>query len=605
MNRVITIVELDMPKCSRQYGVYPCEATGAAADSCFNTRASCQFPSAFDGTITQTYRFSDTNIGVPPDIEAIPCISAIPDIAPAKLTPLQGLGARASVSVKFNDFAYHDRGLDPYVASRTYTPEDQGTFWGKFRARHQYYQGRKMRVRVGNIQTPWDWGTFSDRTYILDRIVGPDKNGQVTITGKDILKLTDGDKARCPIASSSTLTDNITDSALSLVLSPAGIGNSEYEPNEQTYGEGYIRIGSEIMAYTRSGDDMTITRAAWGTTAASHTAGDSIQLCASWEGVNAVAVIKEILGPLYADVDYANSGTSYLSDSSWDDEPLGSASPYLVTAIISKPEGADKLINELCDQCLLMLWWDEVNQLIIPKSIAPELTVNELTDDTELVMGSIDVSDDPTKRISQVWFYYGQRDPTAQDKAENYRYLYIQPDLEAEGVDEYGEQKIKTVMSRWLTTSGPVIKTAYRSLIFLRDNPRTVKFSLDSKDRDNDIGQSVLFTSRFIQDSKGAPLPIGLLITSMAEKSNSVEYSAIAMGFYGRYLRIAPGGDNSSGTHVPSTYSATIADYSTATDEEKKKYGYIIAGGSNASGTHVPVSNSAVFSDGGLPYKIA
>ena len=89
----------------------------------------------------------------------------------------------------------------------------------------------------------------------------------------------------------------------------------------------------------------------------------------------------------------------------------------------------------------------------------------------------------------------------------------------------------------------------------------SVKFSVDSKDRGMDVADSTLMTSDAFQDASGAPLPLCMLITERKEQGGRVEYSAVNMGFYGRYGRIGPGGSNASGTHVPSTYSATIADY--------------------------------------------
>lgn len=610
MSRPVTLVELDMPRCVHSYGVYPCEAILSAPLSCFNTRATCQDVVNFLSAV-QTYRFADTAIGLPPEVGAIPCI--VPgsiNIAPTKLTPMKGLGTRASVTITFVDFAHHDRVFDPYVASRTYSPEDQGTFWGKFRARHKYYQGRKLRVRIGSIESPWNWNTFSDRTYIIDRITGPDANGKVTITAKDVLKLIDGDKAKCPIASTSTATGSLTSSGTSLTLSPSGIGTSEYAVREQSAGSGAIRIGSEIMTYTRSGDVLTLTRGQWGTTAVAHSAGDAVQLCAKWSSVNAVTLIKQLLGPLYANVDQSNDITSdspgYLTDASWAAEAAGNASIYLATCIISKPEGIDKLVSELCEQCMLNIWWDEVAQLIKVKTIAPDLSVTTITDDTNIIMGSFNSSDDPKQRVSQVWTYYGKVDFSGDDKPENYRNLYINADLTLEGSDLYGEQKIKTITSRWFNSSAPIVKTAYRTLVFLRDNPRVVKFSLDAKDRSLDISQFITLTSRGIQDSKGSPQQIGMMITERAENGGEIEYSAVNMAFYGRYARVIPGGSvDSDGIHVPSTYTGTVADYSTATDAEKAAYGYIIAGGSNASGMHVPVSPSALFSDGGEQYKAA
>jgi len=292
--RPVTFGGIDIAECSRTYGTSPCLATKALAASCYKTRATCQYATGFNG-VARTYRFTDAPVGVPVSLGAFPCVRSV-SIAPTKLTPLKGLGQRASVTITLGDFAHHDRGIDPHVASRTYTPEDQGSFWGKFMARHRYYQGRTIRVRRGNLVSPWSWTGFNDRVYIIEKIEGPDKSGNIKITAKDVLKLADDDRATCPLASTSTLTADIASGAGSLTLLPAGIGASEWAGREQTAGAGYCRIGSEIMTYTRSSDTLTLTaRGAWGTTAAAHTAGDAVQLCASWSATNIAAIAKELL----------------------------------------------------------------------------------------------------------------------------------------------------------------------------------------------------------------------------------------------------------------------------------------------------------------------
>ena len=600
--RPITIVELDMDRCTLVYGVGACAAIGAAANSCYNTRATCQYSAAFTSAV-QTYRLSDSGIGLPPEVEAIPCIESV-SIAPTRLTPLKGLGQRASINVILNDFAHHDRVFDPYVADRAYAPEDQGSFWARFRARHKYYQGRTLRVMTGSILSPWDWACFQDRNYVIEKISGPDRSGKMTITAKDVIKLADNDRSTCPKASTSTLSADISAAATSLTLLPAGIGAAEYAVREQVTGSGYVRIGSEIMAYTRSADVLTITRGgagAWGTTAAAHTAGDTVQLCASWSAANVATVILEMLGANYAGIPAA-----YLTSTAWASEASGVLSAYLITGIVSKPEGVNKLIAELAEQCMLMVWWDEVTQLIQIKGIAPPTVVTELTDDANLIMDTVQVEDDPTLRVSQVWVYYSRIDASGDDKPENYRNLYVQADLNAEGADQYGEQRIKQIKSRWLTTAGPVAQIASRSLNWLRDNPRAIRFVLDGKDRDLDVGEAVDITSDAIQGASGAPLTTGAFVTERRDAQNGrIEYSALSVGWRGRYGHIAPGGSNATGTHVPSTYSGTIADYSTATDGEKAAYCYVIAGGSNSTGTHVPVGLGTKFNDDGDAYQIS
>ena len=73
-------------------------------------------------------------------------------------------------------------------------------------------------------------------------------------------------------ASIGKITLDMTTSTTSVNLTPTGIG-SDYGSS------GYVRIGSEVMAFTRSGDTLTLTRARKGTTASTHQQGDTVQLC--------------------------------------------------------------------------------------------------------------------------------------------------------------------------------------------------------------------------------------------------------------------------------------------------------------------------------------
>lgn len=158
----ITVVELDLDTCSLTYGVGACTAAGAAADSCYNTRRTCQDTANFAQS-TKTYRFCEPREGLPAGIDMIPCLKGSPQLAPAKITEGFGLGHHASVTINLQDFTRHDRGVDPYWATRA-TPAG-GTYFGRLRARTPYYQGRTLRIRTGYMTTPWDWANFEDREY--------------------------------------------------------------------------------------------------------------------------------------------------------------------------------------------------------------------------------------------------------------------------------------------------------------------------------------------------------------------------------------------------------------------------------------------------------
>lgn len=192
---------------------------------CFNTFATCEDTPNFDLEI-KTYSFCSPEIGKSRAYDAIPSVRKI-DVTPMKLDPGLSLGKRGAAKITFQDHPHHDRGVDKYALERedgtagspAYTPHDQGSFFGKLTARNPHHVARIMRLKTGFI--PWDQdldpsnqasvsaaAAVADvltRTYAIEQIDGPDASGKVTVTGKDLLKLADDERAECPVRSTGTL----------------------------------------------------------------------------------------------------------------------------------------------------------------------------------------------------------------------------------------------------------------------------------------------------------------------------------------------------------------------------------------------------------------
>ena len=171
-------VELDLDFCTNMFGASPCTATGSGDAKCFNTFATCKDTANFSRA-TRTYRFCSTSGGkVPIGLDAIPCLVGI-NITPAVIDAGKGLGLRASCEITLRDFPHSDIRIDLYVDGRTYIPINQGSFFGKFKARNPYYNGRVMRVYSGYLEDDgsFDILNFEKRTYFLDGFDGIDANG--------------------------------------------------------------------------------------------------------------------------------------------------------------------------------------------------------------------------------------------------------------------------------------------------------------------------------------------------------------------------------------------------------------------------------------------
>lgn len=259
----LTYVELDIEVCSLEYGVSPCAASltspATGTRKCTNCKNTCQDTENY-APETVTLRFSVDNGLMPREIEAIASIAGV-SYSPALISLGEDLGQRASLSVTFKDHRHSDTGLgfDKYVSERDYNPFEQGTFWGRFRARQPYIKGQAIRLIRGFVPesietvhlqgTPLPDGVLDRqdvRHFYVESFDGPTTTGSFTISAKDVLKFLDGDRAQAPRLNVGRLLNDLTDSATTATLTPTGIGNEEYET------EGYLNFGgAEIVHFSR------------------------------------------------------------------------------------------------------------------------------------------------------------------------------------------------------------------------------------------------------------------------------------------------------------------------------------------------------------------
>lgn len=567
----LTVVELDLDTCSLDYGVAPCTATGAAGEECWNTRHTCQDVENFTITTT-TYRFSEPSSNLPAGITMFPCLKGV-DLAPAKITPGEGLGYRAAVTVTLQDFSHHDRGIDPYVSTRTYDPSAQGTFFGKLFARNPFWQLREMRIRTGYLTDPFDWANFRSRVYVIDSISGPDSNGRVRIIGKDLLKLADDDKAQCPVASEGSLSADITAVATSLTLIPAGVG-ADYGTS------GRIRIGSELIDFGgRTSDTLTsLTRAVGGTDADTHDEDDSVQLCYDINDENVVDVVEDLL------TTYAGVDPTYIPSADWATVEADELAAFNLTATISEPTGVNTLLSELEEQCLFNLFWDDIEQEIVIKGIVPpqsNATLDQYLDASHLIEGSVSVKDEEKKRLTQVWVYYNMINRVDSLDAENFRALSVVVNTDGESVDQFGTPRVKRIFSRWFddTNTGEALTLSSRLISRFRDVPKTVKFDVDAKDIEAlGVSDLIEIVTRQIQDFEGANREQQLEIVSIEETvpGSVLRVTGLTANWKSRGFFISPD---------------TVQDYLVATEEERQSYGFVSP-------------DSGFFSDGQVSYTI-
>lgn len=497
--KALTYVELDLPLCSLTYGSAPCTASlgVTGADRCYNTRPSCQDAINFTEA-TLTLRFAMDVDYLPDDIDCIPSIKSIA-LTPSTVGVGSGLGQRASLKVSLKDHRHSDSGIDPYISLRSYDPYTRGTLMAKIRARFVYFVGRPLRLIQGHVGQ--SLGSMEVRSFIVESVNGPALDGTFEIVGKDILKLADGEKAQCPPLSEGQLLTNLTTVSTTATLTPVGVG-ALYPAS------GYVAIGSEeVCSFTRVGDVLTIARAKLGTVAAEHKALDRVQIVVDYVAQSPDDILYDLL------VTYGGVPAGYINATDWATE-VSTYLPQFLTAHIAEPESVSLLVSEICEQCQLALWWDEVAAKIKLKVLRDVSALAHVYDEEEVIAGSFKMEEQPSTRVSETWLYYGIRNPleSATDP-HNYRSVLAVVDLQNESW--WGTPSIKKVYSRWVAAFGGSIATALSARITSRYTrpPRRITASLF--DSGKSPGDDIRFGLWMVQDFSGAVSNVPAIITRM------------------------------------------------------------------------------------------
>ena len=521
----IILVQIDQDKCNLTYGVSPCTAVNPQ-NKCFNTLKSCQDPENYDKGVL-TLNFAQARSNLPKGENIIPSLLDV-STAPSVINPTNGqrasapLGQRAVCTMTFQDHTHSDLLVDPYVENRNYDPLTKSTFWAKWLVRNPYYQNRPVRVYEGYVGQALN--DMRVRHYFIDAIQGPDTSGKVQIVAKDPIKLADRQKAQVPKASQGRLLADITDSDTQIDIRDAEL--ADYEAS------GTVLIGDELMTYTTKAlvdiDDVDyvrlsgITRATDGSVATEHKADANVQQCVRYTDQFVWDVIYNLL------TDYAGIPSEYIDKDAWDEEGIDWLQSFNVSAVLSRPQGVADVLNELFEQVLAYIWWDERDQEIKFRAIRPIIGGAPLvTDENHILRDTAKFSTDPKNRVSQIWVYWGQRNLALPlDNEGNYDRLRIRADLEAEDATRYGESRIRKIYARWIQNDAQAINLSARLLGASVDNPKTLKLRLDAKDRSLWTADVVDVLHRNIVDFNGDKVVERYQVLSVEEvdPGETVEY---------------------------------------------------------------------------------
>lgn len=257
-----------------------------------------------------------------------------------------------------------------------------------------------------------------------------------------------------------------------------------------------------------STDELRLLRGQLGTTPKAHAGQERVQVIFYKAGVDPAEAIYDIL------VNYCDVPPSWVP---LDSMKLETAN-YLqvnLTGIVSEPTAADKVLSEICKHFALTIWWDDLNELIRLR-VMRGITSQATFDDDNTVNGTLSIEEQPDKRVTQVWYYYGKIDPTeSDDNPENFRSVAVTVDPETESL--YGSPSIMKVYSRWVPLGGRSIAQRISEIMLGRfsDPPRRFTFEVMRREENPSLialGSGISVESWSLQKPNGMPETVDAMV---------------------------------------------------------------------------------------------
>lgn len=543
----VSLLVLDLDRCTRTFGTSPCLAAGT---KCYNTRGTCKYPTAYVATPT-SYKF--TSAAAPAVIDgARPYLKSI-SRNPTEIKTTLTVNGRATVTLY--DEPDGDIGIDPYLSTRTSV---QGTFWKKLLARNPHTKGRPARIYDG-FDGMSEAEFLAQQSWVgtIDAITL--SRGEVKIEIVDLLKALD--QVQIPEKLDIKLLLDVDASVASMTLTTTtGLDATN----------GYVRIGDEVIGYATidapTNRILTCTRGAFETVADTHTANDKVQRCRYYPPDNPFDVLLEML-TVDAAVD-----AGFIDAAAFAAEKASPGGEINISALVTEPTTLDTLYFEIVDLLDCKSWVGEDLKITIRRNLPniPGRTYATLTDVANIVDRSGAVDLNPTSRLSRFLLYWDKTAIGDDEKPASYARLDMAIDADAESAAEYGVVAEKLLYCRWLKPGLAIPEIVQED--FLRDftmrrvwNQRDplpiIKVDVEKQDAGIRTGQYVRLTTDELQARDGTDLTDATCEVIRRQENDAKSTITLTLLRVNprRVCFIAPGG---------------APDYDVATTAERE-YGYI------------------------------
>lgn len=549
----IEILQINQPQCANVFGEEPCTATG---EPCFNTLTTCKDTANYSVAEEPLKIYLHTECenptfiaGMFPTMQSFGRREGILNIGSAD-PDKQPLGVRDVGQAVIKDHPYHDRYTDPYARQRSYNPMAQGTFWAKWLARNDNYEGMEAIYYVGQVGDLL--GDMVAINYEIQRIDGPGSDGMVTIEVADVLRRADNNKATIPKQSRGTLTAALNSSATTFSITTPSSSDLDDYPEE-----GKVIISNEKMSYTRVGYDFTVTRGIEGSSPEEHEEGEVVQAAYDIDDMRVDAILYDWL------INIVGVPSEWITFADWEEEAETWLPTYSFTTTIWRPVGANQIIGELLRDSSAYLIPDLEQKKLLFRAIRPATLVKSVTDTDNIVLGSFQIKRKPEIRLTQIWLNYAMRD-TLESATDRSNFSRLSVRL-SDDVSTVTVQKIKEIFSRFFGAGDftQVNSTTRRIMERFQGVQSEYHFALEGDDAIGfGLGDVCVIRHRELQDIYGAVSPTSAQVISVkqTERGGIVEYRAQPFAFDFTQRLIAPD---------------DVPNWTASTDDQLAKYMYI------------------------------
>ncbi|HHZ70963.1 MAG TPA: hypothetical protein EYN54_11950, partial [Methylococcaceae bacterium] len=373
----------------------------------------------------KTYYFTNENAPILPSISGEPiyrCMTAIKENT-TELKPGDGLSARGSLSITFNDFDKQDPNIG--TAGVTTAVKNQGTFFGKLNAR-QIFENKDVRLKLYRVEADGsvDLANGAEtRHYTANAFKLNPKSGKWTLDCKDVIAVANLNDKSWPINTGGVLRLDIDDSVTAIPVD----GDTDYSSAV------FVRYGDEISKIVSVSNNLTPTATLNVTTrggdlfapvsavlltetsASSHSAGDEVFICDLSDDETGDLLLARILTD--SDLD-----ASLIPVVEWAAEWAEWHASDVINTLHTESESVNTVLNRILTGFLMDLWFSTTDNLVKLSAISvwKESTAT-LTEGKEINAYTINKTPKESIRASRALVVYDKRDLSFSDDTPSYK----------------------------------------------------------------------------------------------------------------------------------------------------------------------------------------